>query len=100
MKILYQAPIGLQQITEPHRITNQTRSFAIVEPYGPFVADPDTDIVEIKLIDPKDALKYFDWKEVGEYALEKAIDMYKEYMSAKISPTNTSRNLPEKSKNL
>ena len=53
MKVLYQELIGYQDIFEPNRIVRQTRSFCVVEPIGDFFADPDGDITEIKLIDPK-----------------------------------------------
>ena len=52
--------------------------FCIVEPYGDFVADPDGDITEIKLIDPWDYKKYFDWGIIGEHIMKRAMDMKKE----------------------
>lgn len=75
MKVLHQELIGYQDIYEPDRIVRQTRSFCIVEPQGPFVSDPDGDVTEIKLIDPKDYKKYFDWGEIGERIVERAIEM-------------------------
>jgi len=75
MKVLHQELIGYQDIYEPDRIVRQTRSFCIVEPYGPFIADPSGDVTKIKLIDPKDYKKYFDWGEIGERILEQAIVM-------------------------
>lgn len=61
MKVLKHQFIGFQEISEPHRITTQTRSICIVEPYGDFVSDPDDgEITEIKLIDPKDYKEYFE----------------------------------------
>lgn len=74
MRVLKQRIIGYQDISDPHRVTTQTRSVCIVEPVGPFVADvdPEGDVTEIKLIDPKDIKKYFDWGEVGEHILERA----------------------------
>ena len=60
MKVLHQELIGYQDIYEPDRIVRQTRSFCIVEPYGDFISDPDEDITEIKLIDPKDFKQYID----------------------------------------
>ncbi|MFA6158031.1 MAG: NUDIX hydrolase [Candidatus Paceibacterota bacterium] len=79
MRVVYHQMIGHQAITEPHRVTNQTRSFCIVEPYGPFLADPDGDITEIKLIEPKDAKQYFDWGVVGEHVLKRAVEMLEAY---------------------
>ena len=75
MKVLHQELIGFQDIYEPDRIIRQTRSFCIVEPVGDFIADPDGDVTEIKLIDPKDYKKYFDWGEIGERIVKRAIEM-------------------------
>lgn len=75
MKVLSQKFIGYQDIYEPDRIVRQTRSFCVVEPYGPFVSDPDGDVTEIKLIDPSDYKKYFDWGEVGERIIERALSL-------------------------
>ncbi|MFA6294896.1 MAG: NUDIX domain-containing protein [Candidatus Paceibacterota bacterium] len=73
MKVLSQKLIGYQDIYEPDRIVRQTRSVCLVEPYGPFVSDPDGDVTEIKLIDPADYKKYFDWGEVSERIMERAL---------------------------
>jgi len=75
MKVVSQALIGFQDIYEPGRIVRQTRSFCIVEPYGNFTLDPDGEITETKLIDPADYKKYFDWGEIGERIMERAVEM-------------------------
>jgi len=79
MKVLHQELIGFQDIYEPNKIVRQTRSFCIVEPYGDFVSDPDGDITEIKLIDPKDYKQYFDWGEIGERIMKRAMEMLEKY---------------------
>ena len=61
----------------------QVRMFCIVEPYGDFVSDPDGDVTEIKLIDPKDYKQYFDWGEIGDRIVERAVEMKKEYDQGK-----------------
>jgi len=63
MRVLRQRIIGYQEVSESHRLTTQVRSVCIVEPIGPFIADadPEGDVTEIKLIDPKDIKQYFDW---------------------------------------
>lgn len=61
MKVLHQELIGYQDVYEPNRIIRQVRSFCIVEPIGDFVADPDGDITEIKLVDFADFGKYVKW---------------------------------------
>ena len=75
MKVLKHRFIGVQDIFEPQGVTSQTRSVCIVEPYGPFVNDPDGDITEIKLIDPKDLKKYIDWGKIGERLLARALEI-------------------------
>lgn len=75
MEVLSQELIGYQDIYEPDRIVRQTRSFCIVKPYGPFIADPGGDVTKIELIDPKDYKKYFDWSEIGERIMKQAIVM-------------------------
>ena len=82
MKVLSQKFIGYQDIYEPDRIVRQTRSVCIVRPYGPFVSDPDGDVTEIKLIDPADYKKYFDWGEVGERIMEMALTLKGELVVA------------------
>lgn len=80
MRVLKQNVIGYQEISEPHRLTTQVRSVCIVEPIGPFIADADPDdggegITEIKLINPKDIKQYFDWGEVGDHILARALGL-------------------------
>lgn len=79
MKVLHHELIGFQDNHEPHRIVRQTRSFCIVEPMGDFVSDPDGEIMEIKLIDPEDHKKYFDWGEIGERMMERAMEMREKF---------------------
>ncbi|OHA91474.1 MAG: hypothetical protein A2832_00560 [Candidatus Zambryskibacteria bacterium RIFCSPHIGHO2_01_FULL_44_22b] len=75
MEVLYQGLIGYQDIFEPGHIVRQTRSFCIVKPYGPFIADQGGDVTKIKLIDPKDYKKYFDWGEIGERIMKRSIEL-------------------------
>jgi len=78
MKVLKHHLIGFMEVLEPKENAIQTRSVCIVEPYGPFVSDPDGDVTEIKLIDPKDYKKYFDWGEVGDMIMKRALELLKE----------------------
>jgi 8-oxo-dGTP diphosphatase len=77
MRVLKQKLIGYQDISEPDRVVRQTRSVCIVEPIGPFVADGDSggDVTEIKLIEPKDMKQYFDWGEIGDRILARALEL-------------------------
>lgn len=90
MKVLHQELIGFQDIYEPNQIVRQTRSFCIVEPYGDFKKDGDSegDITEIKLIDPKDYKKYFDWGEIGERIMERAMELKNKLVSKKVKSFN------------
>ena len=76
MRVLVQRPIGTLRIFEAEPKL-QVRSMCIVEPIGPFVADadPDEGVTEIKLIDPADLKKYFDWGEVGDRQLQRALEL-------------------------
>lgn len=77
MRVLKQKVIGSLEIFEPEKTVLQVRSVCIVESVGPFVADadPEGDVTEIKLIDPKDVKQYFDWGEVGDHILARALEL-------------------------
>lgn len=77
MRVLKQKIIGSLEISEPEKTILQVRSICIVEPIGPFTADvdPEGDVTEIKLIDPKDIKQYFDWGEVGDHILARALEL-------------------------
>jgi len=77
MRVLKQKVIGYIEISEPQGIVTQVRTMCIVEPIGPFTADadPEGDVTEIKLIDPKDIKQYFDWGEVGDHILVRALEI-------------------------
>lgn len=77
MRVLKQRIIGYQEVFESHRTTVQVRAVCVVEPIGLFVADadPDGDVTEIKLIDPKDIRQYFDWGEIGTHVLARALEL-------------------------
>jgi len=79
MKVLKQQIIGYQEIFEPNRTVIQTRSICVVEPYGPFISDPDGDITEIKLIDPKDYKQYFDWGEIGDHIMQRTLEIKSDF---------------------
>ncbi|MDD2935495.1 MAG: NUDIX hydrolase [Candidatus Pacebacteria bacterium] len=71
-------PIGYQKASLPNGPEEyQLRVFCEVKPIGEFTKDPDGDITEIKYIDPKDYKKYFDWGEVGERIIKRAIELKK-----------------------
>lgn len=78
MKVISQRILGVQDIFEGEDIVSQTRSMCIVEPYGPFISDPDGDITKIKRIDPLELKQYVDWGEIGDHLLSRALESLKE----------------------
>lgn len=78
MRVIKQKLIGYQDIFELAQIVTQTRSFCVAEPIGKFVNDPDGDVTEIKLIEPNDYKKYFDWGEIGDRIMEQALQLSRE----------------------
>ena len=84
MNVLMQRFVGYQDITDPEgNVSSQSRSVCIVEPHGPFVSDPDGDITRIELVDSKDYKKYFDWGEIGEHIMQRALKLKVEMVSNK-----------------
>jgi len=77
MDVTFQKLIGFQDIYEKEQTIRQTRSFCKVESCGKFEKDPDGEIEEIKLIDPKNYKEYFDWGEIGDRIMERAIALNK-----------------------
>lgn len=77
MRVIKQKLIGTLEVFELEQTKFQVRLVCIVEPVGPFVVDtdPEGDITEIKLIDPKDIKQYFDWGEIGGYVLTQALEL-------------------------
>lgn len=77
MEILSFMPIGYQKVidTRDNSFIYQLRYVAIVKPFGPFISDPADAITEIKLIDPKDYKKYFDWGNIGDRIMERALEL-------------------------
>lgn len=76
MQVLKWRPIGVQEVTDPNMNTYyQLRVVCKVKPFGDFVADPAGTITEIKLINPKDYLEYFDWGKIGEQIIQRAVQL-------------------------
>lgn len=83
MRVLESKLIGYQKCTnlsKPEKpIEYQLRYFAKVEPIGPFSpdCDPDGDVTELLEINPKDYKKYFDWGEVSDTIINRALEFLK-----------------------
>jgi ADP-ribose pyrophosphatase YjhB (NUDIX family) len=75
MNVLKQRFIGCQDIADSKGVVSQVRLVCIVEPYGPFVSDPDGEVTKITLVDPKDYKKYFDWGEIGDHIMRRALEL-------------------------
>jgi len=80
MEVLKCLPVGYQKMTDTRNgnYIYQLRYVCTVRPYGKFVKDPAGAITEIKLIDPKDYKKYFDWGKIGENIISKALKLLKD----------------------
>lgn len=68
-------PIGYQYIVNED--IYQLRYACIVKPLGKFVSDPAGGVTEIKLIDPVDYKKYFDWGKTGNRIISRALELAK-----------------------
>lgn len=79
MKVLGFKLIGYQKSTNQTRPDApneyQLRYVAIVEPFGPFEGDPDGDVTELLEINPNDYKKYFDWLEIGDEIMKRALEL-------------------------
>ena len=77
MKVLACLPIGYQKVIDSRDNSHiyQLRYACAVEPLGPFVADPAAGVTKIKLIDPADYKRYFDWGEIGERIIARAMEL-------------------------
>ena len=75
MRVLKQQIIGYQTVFETDKQVIQTRSVCLVEPIGAFNGDPAGDIDRIELIDPADYKNYFDWGEIGEHVMQRALEL-------------------------
>ena len=80
MKIITAAPIGYQQVinTKTDKVGYQLRYACIAEPFGEFEGDPDgaSGITEIKLINAADYKQYFDWGEIGQRLIDRAVEWH------------------------
>lgn len=75
MKLLKCWPIGYQKVVDTD--IYQLRYACLVEPYGPFIADPDATedngVDRIIAINPRDFSKYVSWGKIGNRLIKRAI---------------------------
>jgi len=83
MEVLSFLPIGYQKLTniENGKIIYQLRFVCKVRTYGEFSIDggdgiTEKGITEIKLIDPNTYKEYFDWGDIGDFIIKKAIELW------------------------
>lgn len=77
MKVLKYTPLGYQKVVEEGKESYfyQLRYLCEVEPYGPFVNDPAGTVDRIEFINVKDYKKYFNWGDIGDAIINKAISL-------------------------
>ncbi len=77
MEVLSYKPVGYQKVinVSDQSFKYQLRYMCIVQPYGPFVVDTMGDIVEIKLVDPKEYKEYLKWGSIGDRIIERAVSL-------------------------
>jgi len=75
-RVIVSLPVGYQIISEPTKTIYQLRYVAVVEPIGPFVADPDNGIAAIQFIDPMQYRNYFDWGQIGARIIQRSQELY------------------------
>lgn len=68
----YQKVVSIEEKIEPYY---QLRYIAIVEPYGPFVSDPAGKVTEVIMCTEKNYKKYFDWGEIGDFIVRRALEI-------------------------
>lgn len=74
MEVISWKPIGVQTVFQNEKEPfYQIRAVCNVKPFGPFVSDPDGDIIKFKFINPSELKQYFDWGEIGEAIISRAI---------------------------
>lgn len=80
MKLLQFWPIGYQKLVGSDD-GYQLRYACTVEPYGPFVEDPDAGedngVDRIILVEPKEFNKYIGWGKIGDRLIERSLKILK-----------------------
>lgn len=77
MEVLKCIPVGYQKVIDTRDGSHifQLRYACAAHPLGPFVSDPAGGVTEIKMIDPMDYKKYFDWGKIGERMISRALEL-------------------------
>ena len=77
MEVVSCLPVGYQKMIDERdgKYIYQLRYVCTAKPLGSFVSDPAGHITEIKLIEPEDYKKYFDWGSIGERIISRALEL-------------------------
>jgi len=75
MRVLKCKPVGYQEVFDGGKSVFQLRYVCLIKPLGPFEKDPAGGVIEIKLINPKDYKKYFDWGIIGKRIIERSLEL-------------------------
>jgi len=77
MEIVNFIPLGYQKVTNTQdgSFIYQLRYLCSVRPFGPFISDPAGSITEITLIEPEEYRQYFDYGEIGERIVNRALEL-------------------------
>ncbi len=77
MDVISFAPVGYQKVVDSRdgSFFYQLRYVCKAVPRGPFISDPAGGITEIKLIDPRQYKKYFDWGKIGQRIIDRALEL-------------------------
>lgn len=73
--VLKSTPIGYQVVSGLGKNEIQLRFVCNVEKQSEFTHDPSGSITKIELINPKDYKRYFDWGEIGEAIIQRALEL-------------------------
>ena len=76
MEVIKWLPIGYQKITDKNgQVKYQLRTACLVRKLGEFLSDPAGSIKEVKLINPATYKEYFDWGEIGDRIINRALEL-------------------------
>jgi 8-oxo-dGTP pyrophosphatase MutT (NUDIX family) len=77
MEVLTAIPVGYQKVidTRDGSFVYQLRYACTARPYGPFESDPAGSVTKIACIPPHEYKQYFNWGEIGERIVSRALEL-------------------------
>ncbi|HXR49662.1 MAG TPA: NUDIX domain-containing protein [Verrucomicrobiae bacterium] len=77
MRVISWQPIGYQIVTSPNGVVQyQLRVYCQIEKLGEFEGDPGGVVDKIELVSPNRVKRYFDWHEIGDRIVERALEIH------------------------